>query len=582
MALSKEQFMDLRKQGLSVDQIIKFEKGETPQTAPVEKPQSFLQKTGGFFKNIGSALTQSEQNLGKDIGRGILGGDKFQQGLVNQYEDNAKRLLQLSAKQTDLSLKRKYEIMAKGMFDDGLRAGEDFKGRTWEQIVGDVAGVGLDVGLTLSGLGTVKALKGLSTGQKILKGTIAGAKYGTAYGLAEGLQENKSTLGVIGSGAVGAGSGAVLGGGLTLTTVGAGKLINKVREEGVSWVLPKSENIMNRVARLTPNQANQFKKLAGESHGAYLSRTGNFGTPQQIVEKEATKFANSLNQVDDALAKLPGNHKSQYLDIVLKDLVKRESAIGVKNAETKVISQLFQKNKAVGLNMSESNIVKRVYERTVKFGYMKEQNAIGIARSTRLDDALRKWQFSKAKELGLKNLDKLNKQTQLSKFIVDKLGNQIGGKTGNQAISLTDWIVLSGGDPTAISAFFAKKLLSSKGLQSGFAKAISNKPQGAITAEFGKGQALLELPKNYIPGVSPRSSLGSGKTIQVAPKGRQLENISIEQIIEKRGGWEHGMRAKFDKALLEKNAAEVKRLLPRVPQEYLKRFSERISKLLFQ
>src|SRR3990167_2276956 len=553
---------------------------------PTEKPQSFLQKTGGVLKAVGSAITKSEQNLGKDIGRGILGGDQFQQGLVSQYEDNTKRLLQLSEKQTDPTLKKKYETMARGMFDDGLKAGEDFKGRTWKQIAGDVAGVGLDVGLTLSGLGTVKALKGLSAGQKVLKGATTGAKYGTAYGAVGGAQEDKSVLGIAGSAALGGITGGILGGGLTLAGVGAGKTISAVKERGAKGLLPDPKKIMNRVTRLTPNQANNFKKLAGESHGSYLSRTGNFGTPQQIVENEAVKFANSLNQVDDALAKLPGNHKSQYLDIVLNDLVKRESQIGVKSPQTAIVNQLFQKNKAVGLTMSESNIVKRLYERTVKFGYMKEQNAIGIARSTRLDNALRDWQFSKAKELGLKNLDKLNKQTQLSKFIVDKLGSQIGGKTGNQAISLTDWIVLSGGDPTAISAFFAKKFFGNKGIQAGFAKTLAGKPEGAITAQTGKGQSLLGMPKGYISEVSPRSVVGSGKTIPIPPKGRVLENIgkdlTIEQIIEKTGGWEPGMRVKFDTALLKKNTEEIKRLLPKVPQEYLTRFKDQISKILFK
>src|SRR3990167_4766807 len=194
MALSREQFIELRKRGLSVDQIIKFEKGESPQETPIEKPKSFLQKAGGFLKGIGSALTQSEQNLGKDIGRGILGGDKFQQGLVSQYEDNAKRLLQLAQKQTSILQKNKYEKMAKSMFEDGVKAGEDFEGRTWKQIVGDVAGVALDVGTTLTGLGAVKGLKTLSTGQKVIKGAVTGAKYGTVYGAVGGMQEDKSLL----------------------------------------------------------------------------------------------------------------------------------------------------------------------------------------------------------------------------------------------------------------------------------------------------------------------------------------------------------------------------------------------------
>ena len=54
---------------------------------PVEEQpkQSFLKKTAGVLSGIGSALTQSEQNLGEDIGRGLLGGDKFQQGRSNTY-----------------------------------------------------------------------------------------------------------------------------------------------------------------------------------------------------------------------------------------------------------------------------------------------------------------------------------------------------------------------------------------------------------------------------------------------------------------------------------------------------------------
>lgn len=66
-------------------------------------------------------------------------------------------------------------------------------------------------------------------------------------------------------------------------------------------VVPKSPDIMNRVARLTPTQARKFKTLANESHGEYLTRTGNFGNPQQIVETESIKFAQSIKSVDDTL-----------------------------------------------------------------------------------------------------------------------------------------------------------------------------------------------------------------------------------------------------------------------------------------
>lgn len=305
-----------------------------------------------------------------------------------------------------------------------------------------------------------------------LPGVAANLVEGEGYNTAYNLLNDKPAF-------ENAGVAGALSVGLPPLISGAVKLAPKL--------IPKSSSIMDRVARLTPSDANKFEKLAGESHGSYLERTGNFGTPHQIVENEATKFANSLKEVDSTLAQLPGVYKNKSLDTVLEDLVKREADIGVPNAESSEILSLFKKNQQQGgLSMKDINEVKRIYERTVKLGYQKERNAIGIARATRLDSALREWQLKTAQSLGFKNLDALNKQTQLSKFMVDKLGKQLTGKSGNEAISLTDWIILSGGDPTAISAFFLKKGLLNKGMQSKFARLISKEtPTLPIKAELG-------------------------------------------------------------------------------------------------
>lgn len=266
-------------------------------------------------------------------------------------------------------------------------------------------------------------------------------------------------------------------------------------EETIQKVLPKPEDIMNRVARLTPKQAQKFEQLAGKTHGQYLKETGNFGTPQEIVTNEATKFANSIKEVDGALATLPGKYKSTHLKTLLSDLIKREKQIGVANSETSVIKDLANKYKSGGLSMSEINEAKRIYERTVKLGYLKEQNAVGIARSTRIDSALREWQVKTATDLGFKNLPALNKQTQLSKYLIDKLGGELMGKTGNNAVTLTDWIILSGGDPMAIGAFFAKKLISAKGFQAGVAKLLTKEaPLAPIKAEFSPGTTRTGMP----------------------------------------------------------------------------------------
>lgn len=286
--------VDFSKYGAKADQV------QTPKEQP------------GLLKSIGSALTQSEQNLGKDIGRGLVGGDKFQKGLVNQYEGNAKKLAELSAKQTDPVLKKKYLDMSKGMFEDGVKAGEDFKGRTWEQIAGDVAGVALDVGTTISGLGAVKALKGLSTTQKVVKGAITGAKLGGAYGLAGGLQENKDTLGVLGSGTQGGVLGGITGGALSLGTSLAQKSLQKLAPK-----VGAADEVAGRVLQ---------DKLRSKSIGAdVLSK---IDVPKGVTTQELESV---LNKKIESLSSKQTETLAQQGDKFTTKNLKLQMSIGEKN-----------------------------------------------------------------------------------------------------------------------------------------------------------------------------------------------------------------------------------------------------------
>lgn len=64
------------------------------------------------------------------------------------------------------------------------------------------------------------------------------------------------------------------------------------------------------------------------------------------------------------------------------------------------------------------------------------------------------------------------------------------------------------------------------------------------------------------------------KSPTAPPKG------SIESIIERKGGWVPGMRKQFDEALMSKDSALVKKLLPDVPKDYATRFSTEINSVL--
>lgn len=61
---------------------------------------------------------------------------------------------------------------------------------------------------------------------------------------------------------------------------------------------------------------------------------------------------------------------------------------------------------------------------------------------------------------------------------------------------------------------------------------------------------------------------------------QKAKDETIEQIIERKGGWKPGMRTKFDKALMENDKEGVKSMLGKIPAEYEKRFENRIKEII--
>lgn len=302
---------------------------------------------------------------------------------------------------------------------------------------------------------------------------------------------------------------------------------------------PASSAIMNKIARLKPTDMTEFERLAGKTPGQYLVDTGNFGTPDKIISTEASKFVTSKNMVDTAMTKLPGVYKYGAVEDALNQLLdtaKNTSTPNVPASYLEEVNSLIQKYKSGGLKMDEINNVKRLYERHVKLGYNKILNPDKVAQATNVDSAIRKWQISKAKDLGFNNIIDMNKQTQLSKFIVDKLGDQVIGQSALNSIGLTDWIVLGSGSPEAVSAFLTKKFFSSRAVQAKIAELLNVgqpvksiispdvKPtiESSLRSQWPEG-TLLELP----PASSQfRTSMPSQGTIKIAPTGSAMDITS--------------------------------------------------------
>ena len=308
-----------------------------------------------------------------------------------------------------------------------------------------------------------------------------------------------------------------------------------------------SSGIMNRVARLNPSDSIKFKNIAGETHGEYLVKNNNISNPEKIITNEAEKFFKSYKGVDDGLAQLKGRYKnggvSDALDLIIEKGYKT-SGENIKAPFLERALQLQKENTYLGLDMSEINEVKRLLERKVKLGYNKLNNPDRIELATNIDDSIRDWQIGKAEELGFTNLKALNKQTQISKFLSDKLGDKITGPIGNNGLSLTDAVLLAGGDAASVAGYLTKKFFGSKAVQTRVAKIFSGKKnKGDIKPDFKstdenlrQGKKPLQLPA----GNTKRIPITAGGTDflgnkiddagkRISPKQSKLEVIPAEK-----------------------------------------------------
>jgi len=268
------------------------------------------------------------------------------------------------------------------------------------------------------------------------------------------------------------------------------------------------ESIMQRVARISKGKQAKFEQTSGQSVGKYLVERGIYGNIDEISEQLYKRFTTSKGVADEALSKIDGLYEPEVVKTALSELVEREIRVSAKGALSPNINrvkELLSKLEKQGLSMTEINEVKRLYEKNVKLDFLKSNLPESVARANNIDNAIREWQFNQADTMGLKNLPDINKETRLSRQLLNDIGKEYSGSAGNNAITLTDWVLLSGGDPTAIGGFLAKKIFSAKGVQSKFAKKLAGEETKKIPSadfKFPFGQQ----PRLGAGGVSGTSS----------------------------------------------------------------------------
>ena len=352
--------------------------------------------------------------------------------------------------------------------------------------------------------GTVEKALGYAADTGEIAGALAGAKTAPAA-----LEKAITT----------AGRGAEALGGITKSG------LEGIAEAKASSQIPA--NIMQRVARVSKGKQANFEKMAGQGVGQYLVDRGIFGNVDQITEQLFRRFTQSKDTADAALAKLPGVYKYTPVRTALDELMSREAKVstpGAMSPDFRTIRELSNKYDAGGLTMEEINTVKRIYERNVRLGYLKENKQDSIARATNIDSAIRTWQAQTADKLGLKNLPDINRETRLAKQLMDDLGVEYASSAGNNAITLTDWIMLSGGDATAAAGFLTKKLMSSKTVMSKVAEKLAPAPKSEVNAPITSNLDFISSYGDWI-----RSLEGKGSAAASASKTATAGRTTLPQ-----------------------------------------------------
>lgn len=292
----------------------------------------------------------------------------------------------------------------------------------------------------------------------------------------------------------------------------------------VKAILPESSTLMNKVARINPSDAAQFKNMSGgKDIGTFLDERGLHGSTEDVIGKTYSRYLKSKESVDTTFEKIPGNFKNQSVTTALTDLVERERGISPEGSPSTDLArseELLAKSKTQGLDMKEINEAKRLYERNVKTDYVRENKPTSVARANNVDSHIREFQANLAAERGFKNLPELNKETQLSRYITDKLGKKFDGQLGNNGISLSDWLVAAQipAHPAALLELISKKIFDSTNFYGKAASALSKGTKVRVPTADYEANNPLQLPagnkNNTFPITNQKISLPSKGVLQ--------------------------------------------------------------------
>lgn len=334
--LTREQFQQLRDKGLSVEQIISFEKGETPadlqrekQTKEImagnqferEKPTTFLGKARDFITGFigGGKLAEG---LGQAIAAPEVQGtlSEEQQQTFELQKKLIDRIKEKRASGEDASRLERALKMSQDTMDILSDAQQDFA----ESLVTpkEVIGSSARLATTLAGGFLAKqASKALALGKatSFASGALRGAGVGAITGVIEGgiqgagvaAEQDKSGKEIALSGGIGAGVGGVTGGAIGAITGGIAGKIQGAKDQNklLEYVTPQTKELTPTEyekalaqGKITPKTATSpAKYVLSDAEKQTALRFSN------VIDKDPVKTVLNINNEISAIDDDVGN-----------------------------------------------------------------------------------------------------------------------------------------------------------------------------------------------------------------------------------------------------------------------------------
>ena len=228
-----------------------------------------------------------------------------------------------------------------------------------------------------------------------------------------------------------------------------------IKTEAWAW----AEKLIRNINKISESKNQKFIDTFGEDAGKVMNDRW-LRTRQDVQNWHIS----NIDKVDNALDSIQWTFKDPIVDDVLAETV--EFATKTADENLNRLLQLQEKAANEWLTMSEINEVKRYFEWHTKFAYGKSQDAIKSSKATNLDTRLREWQRKVAAENGLENLAQLNRETQMSKYILNNSKDVSKGLLW--AIDPTDELLAIhyGWLDRALATYVTKSVLKSAKFQS--------------------------------------------------------------------------------------------------------------------